>query len=180
MDSSRVTWDYPQLFHRYIKLIMQNLENVAIRQLFRWLNRKVYGNLDSDSDYADRVDEAPPDAETLARNKEMLGHFRGGIDTPPIARASSLQHVPPTDTAVTATIPSEPIIGAPVIASNSEQPIITQAHENNHDASATSTLEQRLATLIENTVCISIISCCLHWTYLLNNICPPFLARGWF
>lgn len=142
---------------------MQNLEHAGIRQLFRWLNREVYGNLDGDSEYADRVDEAPPDAETLARNEEMLKHFGNGIGTPPAVQT-------PTNTAATTTltprisaldpIPSESIINArPTLVSSPS--IISRAHENDRGTSTTPNVEQPPAMLTGNNVSASTISFCL-------------------
>ena len=161
---------------------MQGLQNPGIRQLFRWLNREVYRNLEGDSEYADRVEETVPDAETVARNIVMLARFGMETDTAlPAIQTPPLQLVAPANTAI-ATIPTPPhastSMSGPSVASTSsvapDPSVAAQPHGDEDGTSTAAQLEQALVVLAKGAV--SMIAA--YNVSIIFNLWTLFLSGG--
>ncbi|KAI0084276.1 hypothetical protein BDY19DRAFT_997873 [Irpex rosettiformis] len=101
-----VTWDYARFFETYLKMLIKNLHSAVVQELFRWINKEVFGHAGG-SDFQS-AESSQPDTHTAVRNRAIAAAFGSApssTDPTPSPHTASLSHDADT-------IPHDPVSAA--------------------------------------------------------------------
>lgn len=146
-DSTAIEWDYPYLFNRYLKKILDSLNLPGMQALFKWLNQHIFG---TSAGSAPGLLYAEVNRDTVEQNRAIEDDFGAEIPPeellPPAAQSAPVAPLPPRTSTPLLPLPIAPAVvrgntpplpDTPIIAPPSAAPASSGSNsaQNNTPAS---------------------------------------------